>query len=1015
MKFMTWTLSRPDSATFSEYAQLASGEPWYSKNYVMVNKDATKNWGNRSRSFVETIEQYPHKFYAIGMHEFGVSDNGDIFNMGYNQITYPNGYKYNNPNMRVLNDDETDIERPVPTSLRYLMHKYPEIRWSLQFLATSNKSGDRVTPILKNERKPLFTAVYTDSDTPAVFEPKRDANGNIIYVNAQDEFIRQAKRIAELYLQRGFPIADIEIDMEKTRTVEGEWDLFAQLLARVKREICLPLNLKLRVNLFAMTGDYNPSYYAWHDYRTIARANVDGVQAVDEFQLMTYDFSWGGSAPGTSTPLWWLENVLKHVKALADDGVWRTEQVFIGNAGYGRRWALGEERLGVTFDYKQMVSMQNGEYVHNDGETASDGYFHFRNQDFIPFAGYNDPESDYQINYMHVYDRFWLSDNGGATAFNSINRPQGGNYVTSYSRKQNAIFTGVADYITAPTNTFGKVENRGVANVSGYKGLPSGLEFNKYVAYKADTDPETGEPLEGDKYQEGELTWTLSANGTYKLIAVVTFPFYDSAETTINVGGTNVTLSGIKEDWYPFIQSDHFYEVGEFNINGSLTITAGYTKGVNIAGFILCKGYDHGLTGGNVDFPVTTYPMKRRGNKKADGSVEIIDAQYPDEMRLVGEILRRPPRPAIIWEDIFASYVTLNGEGYNILNSGYYPTTTNGGFTQGAWNAYMGDDYSHAYVDSRSLSSQLVLAKTFSSNIMLECEMSADAYDGGVYGLRILAQEGKGLANGYLFLLDHARKEVRLDWEDPNTGATTNELKIPMSATLAVGKGGKYNIRAYYVNGKLSCWVNDKPYIDRYTPNHRLTNGAYGIYANGTRLKVYKYNISSLDRFERMERMEVTVEGHEPILYGEVARNVPVDEYGLLVFTGYPADISEQIKEVDGEGGSSSSTGGTQTGTILDTEVTPEDWSLDYKNKTLADVTSWRGKRIVNVRMVDAGIWFRRFYVGDKQGMSIAYNSDKIGFIRTANMVSQYKCKGIAMWTLGQEDPTIYTYLPDSN
>ena len=56
----------------------------------------------------------------------------------------------------------------------------------------------------------------------------------------------------------------------------------------------------------------------------------------------------------------------------------------------------------------------------------------------------------------------------------------------------------------------------------------------------------------------------------------------------------------------------------------------------------------------------------------------------------------------------------------------------------------------------------------------------------------------------------------------------------------------------------------------------------------------------------------------------------------------------------------------------------------------------------------------KNFYVGDNEGMSVAYNSDRIGFIRTANMVSDFGCKGIGLWTLGQEDPTIYSYIPDN-
>ena len=612
MAFMTWTLSRPTTSQFDEYYKLKDGEAWNSDKYELVDPTAVSRYSNqRVRGFVEMLEKYPNKFSAIGMHEFGISDNGDIFNMGYGQIKYPNGYYYNNPNMRVLSDDDSEIELPVPTSLRYFMHKYPDIRWAIQFLATANLSGDRVTPILNNTRKPLFEAVDYSNGKNATFEPKRDANGNIIYVNAQDEFIRQAKKIAELYLEAGFPIADIEIDMEKTKSLSGEDQLFADLLARVKREVCIPLGLGLRVNLFAMTGDYNPSYYGWHNYATVAEAKVDGVQAVDEFQLMTYDFSWGGSSAGASTPLWWLENVLEHVKDLEDRGLWKAEDVYIGNAGYGRRWALNEDRMGVTFDFKQMVQMQNGEYIHNDGKEIPDPndpskkVFPFRDQDFITFAGYNDDESDYQINYPHVYDRFVLDANGGAE-FEAVNRPQGANYVTNYSLTQQPIFTGVLDYKTEPDAKSGRYESAGSAVINNMTGIGN-VSWSKYRVQAEYVHPETNEPTGKPEDEEGKLTYNLNATGKVRLIMLVNFPFYKSNRAVVYVNGSPITVS--TGDWYSIslMQRDHFYDLGEFTANGNITVEIRDTAGVIIGGVVATRGFEHNLTGGTVTFPASTF------------------------------------------------------------------------------------------------------------------------------------------------------------------------------------------------------------------------------------------------------------------------------------------------------------------------------------------------------------------------------------------------------------------------
>lgn len=1008
MNFMTWTLSRPSTNVFDGYYKLKEGEPWYSKQYEPINPDYFKGHSDhKARGFVEMLEKYPQKFSAIGMHEFGISDNGDVFNMGYGEVKYPSGYYYTDPNMRVLNGAEDDIERPVPTSLRYFMHKYPEIRWAIQFLATANLSGDRVTSLLNNEKKPLFTAIYSTDDSPVTFEHKTDINGNIIYVNAQDEFVRQAKRIAELYLEKGFPIADIEIDMEKTWTVEGEDKLFADLLARIKQDVCIPLGLGLRVNLFAMTGDYTPDYYGWHNYATVAQANVDGVQAVDEFQLMTYDFSWGGSAPGASTPLWWLQNVLNNVKDLEDRGLWKSKDVYIGNAGYGRRWALGEDRMGVTFDFKQMVQMQNGQYIHNDGTTVypdpenpSYSEFPFRNQDFVPFAGYNDDESDYQISYPHAYDRFELSPDGGAD-FSGVNRSDGADYVTNYSLTQKPIFNGLIDWINGPTSVSGRFLYAGNAELSGILSDDAVIPFEQYGVLPTYIHPDTGLPTGLAEDEEGKVTYELEGRGTFNIVLQVLFPFYDKKETTVYVNGVAHTVS--TGDWYPvsLMQRPHFYNLGQFTYDGTVKVEFRNTNGVIVGGVVTCESFDNNLTGGTVTFPVSTYPFVRRGEKLADGTVSKIEAQFPDTMRLVGEILRRTPRPAIVWEDMFSSYVNSSGEGFNVLSVDYYPNEADGGYSSGEWNAYMLDDYGHALVDSRFNSSQLVLKNIFTSSMMLEVDARVDSRDNGVYGLRVLAQEGQGANNGYLLLLDHSAGEIRLVWEDPATGIATTELTVPMTGSLKDSQGARLTLRAYVLDGKLSFRVGDYVYINEHIPAHSLVGGAYGFYTSGLRSKLYKYNLSSLERYERMERLEVTVDGTVVNTYGGVERTVGTDEYGFLIYKGYPADVAGAVNAMDG--------------TVLDIEQSTESWSADYQNKAIAEVAGWSvGGHTVEIRMIDAGIWFRRFYIGDAQGMSISYNSDKVGFIRTANMITDYGCKGVAMWTLGQEDPTIYTYLPNS-
>ncbi|UDY80752.1 glycoside hydrolase [Geobacillus phage GR1] len=1023
IKFMTWTLHAPSTSTFEQYKKVADGEPWYSSNYITVDPDGVKKIrDHRQRSFIEMIEKYHEKIYSIGLHEFGTAEDGTIYNMGYG--THAFSYK-------VLNDAKTDIQYPVKRSLCYLMHAYPNIKWTIQLLCTTNSVGNRVEPVLDN------------------------VNG------AQDTMIFELKKIAELYIGYGFPIRGIEIDFEKTTTRQGEDIKFKDLLVRVKNEVCIPLGLELRVNLFAMTGEYEPSYYGWHNYSTLASGvDINGNQSIDEFQLMTYDFSWGGSAPGPSTPLWWLERVLQHVR-----NVLPPDKTFIGNAGYGRRWPLDERRMGVTFDYKQLMQAQNGMYVHNDGSTSPDGNFYFRDQDFIPFTGFNDPDSDYQITYLHVYDSFKV-DYG--TLKGNIVRPASQGYVTTYSTQQNPIFTGIQARITKPSSVSGNASYSAVEdppNSGNYvwdwrpgKIIYDGYEYDLYNVSRGRwiydvPKNELGEPVPeegrcvrepGPRGEDGSLVYNfnLPRSGSFKVIALVSFPFFgqDSFPITIN-GTTHVIGNGIP-DWYPYITNPawHFWDCGTYSLGTSNTINVGVTNGASIAGFIICEEFDPNRTGGRIAFPTNLQKMKKRGPKNLDGTSQIVDAKFPTKMKLTGELLRRPPRPAIIWEDMFGPhlrpdlgftsssdlantvyYAKANPQSYT-NGSGDIPYEVNGtvycisgiearGFSHNVWNVINdGTDAAHVRCNATSQYGQLVLNKLISSSahIELDCRVSSTDINAR-YGIRVMQEKGNP-SSGWIFRLNFLEKVVEFYNLNNNTRQVVN-----MSSALANGLGNRYTLTLQRIKGEWIFKVGSNTYFR--IPDTIQGAVAYGAYATQCTIKVYRLNVSTLDRFEPMEKLNIYADGQKVAEYGEVARNVPYDEYGYLVHTALPGNLTEAVRAIpsDPDGTGQHSTVEGRAGTIFETEVEPHNWSLDYHNLPMTEMNSWIGKKDIEIEMKDPGIWMKKFYVGDSEGFSVAYNSDKIGFIRTAQMVIDYNCKGIAMWTLGQEDPTIFNYLPKSN
>ena len=462
----------------------------------------------------------------------------------------------------------------------------------------------------------------------------------------------------------------------------------------------------------------------------------------------------------------------------------------------------------------------------------------------------------------------------------------------------------IASNVSSASGRYTEVEKKWEAKRA--TGLPF-VEFTGYIGKKQynPTGWNVGDPVQ-EENKGARLEYQFTANGTKKLILAVYWPFFQKASIWIELNGQRIHIDGNEYDWNPFMQTQekHFIDLGTFDFSGTNTIKIigydnfdetdsiekqeiGSTNEASIFGFVVCSDFEYNMRGGEVKFPTSCYPMKKRGNVDADGVVEIKDAQYPDAMRIVGEVLTRTPRPAIIWEDIFASYTDVDTPSYNILKFDYYTPVYEGGFTVGNWNAILGDgDYDHAFNDSRANAGQFLLNKKFSSNIAVDIEVRVDENDkNAIYGIRGLATNGS--SSGYACVLNFAKKTVEIIWESKDVDGTQLPAQTiattAMSSALANLNGSRFRLRLYVLNGKLSFWVEKKAYFDRIDMPHQPASGAYGIYNKNGRMKAYKYNVSTLDRFERMERIEV-ITGGNTYYFDEVERKpeTTYDEFGLI-------------------------------------------------------------------------------------------------------------------------------------
>lgn len=508
--------------------------------------------------------------------------------------------------------------------------------------------------------------------------------------------------------------------------------------------------------------------------------------------------------------------------------------------------------------------------------------------------------------------------------------------------------------------------------------------------------------------------------GNYRLVAITSFSWYTQAKLGGYVNGQQFEIGGDNiPEWYPFfMKGTHFYDVGSYSFkSGSNDVTIhGELSDPNtpIYGFIVCSDFDQNFSGGELTAHTNIQPMVGK-----DGN----NLPIPTTFAMASKMLRRDARPAILWDDEFRTY----GEETTISDSSYYQKTisdykyegggtyvsqtgtSNGqpvfkcfseprdiGFSSGTWI----QKDSALYYDSNT-SGQLVLSKKWSVNLSIEERIRLVRVNGSV-GVRLYAQEDGSVGDGYLFLIDIKNGVKRLVFEKDGT---TTEIASQSLGNIKEGDTVTFKVLShngkglFYINGvQAFVEASGNPVKGGSSVNKsngevslQRTSGAVGIYANNAEIYCTHLGIGTTDRWETMEKFEVTVDGVTR-KFGEIKRTgYTYDEFGYLIYSG----LNEINTRDVGQGEDS-------TAVSLDYEVTVFDWS------------GWQGAKDVTIKLRDAGVWFGELLIGDREGMSIIWAGDAHSFLETMNMaVNDYGAKGIGLWTMGQEDPFLFEMVPD--
>jgi len=775
---------------------------------------------------------------------------------------------------------------------------------------------------------------------------------------AQDVFISELVRIMEEY-----PWASgIDIDLEKGGGYENKDKanaLFKRIYDTVKEydgekemNICLP----------GMTGEQGSvGGENWCVY-----GDLDAY--CDSAAIMSYGMAWAGSAPGPVSPKDWLDGIYDYASSVMTPG-----KIFLGMPAYGWNWRIHQslEDMGRSYratsqTYYAAKNWLNGVYNFTDDAPP---------QPFIPFVAYWDDYDHVPWALPHVYDYMEGQDAieyDSPIVTDTYNRRR---YLTVYAKKQKVDFGEVyvdigggdpteksgsvgLEHTYASMGAKGKLEYEFTIEEDGYYDIPFKICFpfwdqNGIKLSLFEVPPEEEEPEEGEESEDSEEE---------------TIP--EESEDESGEGGETMeeekeeilplhTITYVEERlWWPYWRSSCwmlFAEWLELKAGTYKLVVETVAEGVLFYGFKVCDFFYERRYGGEA-----VYKLSPRNFIDVDGN-----SCKPDKgFRLTPEVLRRVPDSALIWYEDFRDTPYLPRS---------YWTTYSGEFR--VWRD-MESTSSRPYSQLDGMG-KVGWAYSGFKDLHIRCRIAIPEGGGGRTGVfvgdlflcinydsqRLELYQGDELLGSYASTYEKTSDDMLR--EDPST--YTFEMRI---------RGDK--VRVY----------SGTAYTPRFTAYANSFMGGAAGFRSEQRAICELLRIGDAWTYEPYERFDIRFPDGSTKVYGRVSRSNVVWDYDFQVFR-----VTKDIEESD-----------TRTEAI----------SMDY-DFVHSDIMELEcGKNYtVTVKPVDINVWIARLFLGDADGFSILYYQDVDSLVYWSNQAAyKWQLRGMAVWSLGQEDMRLWEALP---
>lgn len=452
------------------------------------------------------------------------------------------------------------------------------------------------------------------------------------------------------------------------------------------------------------------------------------------------------------------------------------------------------------------------------------------------------------------------------------------------------------------------------------------------------------------------FNFNIPTAGIYDVVVRICFPFWDKNGIVVALDGESATFSETRL-WWPYWRMTCWLTLakGKMLSEGqhSIVIRNG-VQGAQFYGFRVCTDFTAEHTAGEA-----TFALAPRSFKDVDGSMALPDKGF----RLTTEVLRRKPESALIWYEDFRDE--------NPLQATYYKTLS------GQWQVWKDPD-SEAKRPYSQLEGQGQLAWNYDgfTEVHLRARIAFPANATGRAGvflgnifccINILNQRVELYQGGTL----------RGSWQgEYRRTADADIRKNPSMYLLEFRKRGN-KVRVY--SGASSNL--------RYIAEVNAASGYAGIQSDGP-IKCELLRLGDAWTYEPYEALDVVMPDGSTVEYGRIQRSNALwdDEFEVFRLT---ADVEEP-------------------------DTRSEGISLDYDfmHSNILRIPCG-GDYTARVILRDMNLWVSRLFLGDADGFSILYYQDVDSLVYWSNQAAyRWKLRGIALWSLGQEDMRLWEALP---